>query len=179
MRRYCIPLALLFLPFWALAQENQLSDIYFNNGKLRADTTLSISAKQFKGWWRAENDILADVAYFLTYPSLASRNGVEGKVIIAFEVTDEEIINVRAVDTSWVGFREAAVLAVQKSSRDILRRLGHGKMGRNYSGTYYIPIEFDLFDFKEETRRRAALPVLKPTEPIVRDLHIEPLIGEK
>ena len=170
MERKLLLLCLCLLPFFSMAQEHQYSALYFNNGKLRADSSLSISAEQFKVWRRAEENIVGFINSHLSYPSVAARNGLEGRAVIAFEYKNKEIKNVRVVNATWEGFSEMATQAFQKSTPLILNEFNYWKRNFdfNLNGTYYLPIDFSLTVFREEMKKRNAIPVLKLSEPSIR-----------
>src|SRR5687767_2168744 len=123
MSRKLLLLYFCLLTFLSLAQEHQYSALYFNNGKLRADTTLSISAEQFKIWRFAEGNIATWIGSKLSYPKLADRNGIESFIIVAFDCQPEEIKNIRVLTGAHSTFIEAGTAAIQTASPEILREL--------------------------------------------------------
>lgn len=166
MKRNLFALFLLFfLPFLISAQNVEYSTLYFNNGKLRADSTLSISAEQFKIWWQAEEGIVYTIASKLTYPEVCKRNGVEGNLIVAFDFAGSEIKNIKVLKPSNPHFSEAAINAIQNSAKTIFEVLNSKKY--NPKGTYYLPLDFDLIDLRGEVKKRSAVPIIKTVEPII------------
>lgn len=163
MNRYLFLLLLSLLPVFAFAQQYQHSAFYYNNGKLEADTTFSISPEQFRVWRQAENNISTWISSNLNYPTLAERNGVEGQIIIAFDCTSDEIKNIRVVKAKTIIFNEEGIKALQKSTVNILDefKLWQRKFNLKIAGTYYVPIDFSLIPFEPELRKRGAIPMRK------------------
>jgi hypothetical protein len=160
-------LLLLFTFSKGISQTHQKSGIYFNNGKLRADSTLSISADKFETWWRAEPNIIEAVRANLTYPSICLRNGVEGHLIVAFDFTGTEIKNIRTLTVSNTYFDKAAIEAIQKSAKTITDVFQFYQSKPKTVGSYYLPLDFDIIDIREEVKKRGAIPIIQSDIPLM------------
>jgi hypothetical protein len=165
MIRTTLILLLLFTSLQGFSQIHQKSSLYFNNGKLRADSSFAISVEQFKIWRFAENNLAAWIASEVSYPKLAERNGIEGLIIVAFDCQGDEITNIRVVKQPNSVFTEVGIATIQRASANILKEFKFWKSwSRNelkYRGTYFIPIDFSMIPFEPELKKKAAIPMIK------------------
>ena len=173
MKRNLFLFCFCLLPLFSVAQEHRFCSLYFNNGKLQADSSLAISADQFKAWWRAEPNIVATIAANLTYPQVCLRNAVEGRTLVAFDFTGTEVKNIRILNISHDHFNEAAINAVQNSAKVIVEELTSRKHLGNLKGTYYLPLVFELIDVRKEIKKRGAVPIIQPSLPHFQNRNLE------
>lgn len=167
MFRITLILLLLLTSSTGFSQIHQKSGLYFNNGKLRVDSTRSISADKFETWWRAEPYIIEAVRANLTYPSIYLRNGFEGHLVVAFDFTGAEIKNIRTLNFPPSHFDNAAIEAIQKSAKTIIDVLQFYQRESKSVGSYYIPLDFDLIDIREEVKKRGAIPIIQSDIPMM------------
>ena len=162
----------LLIPIIASSQENLKSDIYFDNGELRVDTTLRINLNQFDIWHMSENNILAIVSNSIDYSNLARESGITGIAIIAFECDTLDLKNIRLIKNIGGGLDENIIKGIDQISEKIVFEFRHTQNIKkneqiNYIGTYYIPIDFSLIDLKKEMKIKNAIPIFDTKLPLI------------
>ncbi|MEI6851374.1 MAG: hypothetical protein WCL06_00970 [Bacteroidota bacterium] len=155
MKRFIIIATVEFLlTFSAIGQTASISNLYYDDGRLIADTSFRISPQQLKKWTAVEDTLTKNILEKLSYPIVAKENNVFGKVIVSFTIdltgrfNDfylEKYYNIKSADTGNLfinRFMKSSFYAIGcysgifatkgfKSDKDILEK-------------YYLPINFLL-----------------------------------
>ena len=152
-------------------QDNFKSYIYNDNGQLRIDTTLKITQEQFDIWDLSENYILEILSNNIEYSRMAREAGMKGIAIIAFDCDTLDLRNIRTIKKLGGGLDENIIEGIKKVSDKIIFEFRHipgQKDGERikYIGTYYIPFDFSLIDFKEEMKKTNAIPIIDSRIPL-------------
>jgi hypothetical protein len=172
MKRTLLINLMLILPFLSFSQKLQNSFLYDEKGRLHVDTTLQISKIQLEYWQLAEEQIIASLAYNITYVPAARRAEVGGQLIVAFDCDGEFVKNIRLVSKKiGMGLDEEVIKGLEKTSSYILYEFRYFqkevlKTKKPFKGTYYIPFDFTTVNFYKELENKKAVPYFQLSHPV-------------
>jgi len=141
------------------------------------DTNYSITKRQLSKWGMNETYFLYVISENIEYPAIYWESGIMGSAILSFDCdTSDRIINIKVLSESNELFGKASVKGITKSEKKLTRFL---KNKSDMIETFYVPIIFDLFDFKESIGKAKALPVSKSMIPTLSIISICPGVHGK
>lgn len=149
------PWIILFFFLFLNKAYGQESLLYFSDGRLRVDTTLSAENIRLDEIVRIEKYILPTLFNRIEYPEISIENNIQGLLIIKVNVKPSESIVeskiIKGIDP-WID--KSVIKAIDSLKLNILNLLKENK-----ELNFYIPVKFELekSEFEENMKRNNAV----------------------
>lgn len=151
----------------SFAQQNMETLLYTKNGFLRVNDTLSITNTQLKVWKRAEDNIISILSSYIKYPEMYSAVGFQGRIIAAFTFDSLGNSSVTLIK-GLANADEKFILNQLVTFAPIMRReFKYVWQERDYSGTYYVPLDFEIINPHKKTRENGAIPITTTEQGLI------------
>jgi len=162
------PWIILFFFLFLNNVHGQESQLYYSDGRLRIDTTLSVGNIRLGELVKIEKYILPTLFNRIEYPEISIENNIQGLLIIKVNVKPSESIVeskiIKGIDP-WID--KSVLKAIDSLKFSILNLLKENK-----ELNFYIPIKFELgkSEFEENMQKNNAVTKKANLNTLQREL---------